>query len=84
MRARIVPIGNSHGVRIPKPLLERSGLRDEVEIEAEIDQITIRPVRRTREGWGEAFKAMAAAGDDRLLDGDLQGQTTFDTSEWSW
>jgi hypothetical protein len=27
---------------------------------------------------------MADAGDDRLLDGELAGQTSFDEDEWSW
>lgn len=84
MRAKIVRIGNSQGVRIPKPLLERSGLGEDVEIEAEGDQIVIRPVRRPREGWGHAFQAMAQAGDDRLLDEVQTPTSTFDTDEWSW
>jgi antitoxin MazE len=84
MRARIVRIGNSRGVRIPKPLLERSGLGDEVEIEAEEHQIVIRAARRPRDGWGEAFQAMAAAGDDQPLDDNLESQSSFDAHEWSW
>ncbi len=30
--ARLVQIGNSRGVRIPKPLIEEAGLTDEVEL----------------------------------------------------
>lgn len=33
MKARIVRIGNSQGIRIPKLLLEQTGLSDEVELE---------------------------------------------------
>lgn len=32
MRALIITIGNSKGIRIPKPLLEESGLAGEVEL----------------------------------------------------
>ncbi len=84
MRAKIVRIGNSQGIRIPKPLLERSGLGEEVEIEAEGDQIVIRPLRRPREGWSEAFQAMTQAGEDQLVDGDQLGQSSFDRGEWMW
>ena len=63
MRAKIVRIGNSQGVRIPKLLLERSGLADEVEIEATGHNIVLRAVQRPRDGWGEAFKAIADTGD---------------------
>jgi antitoxin MazE len=83
MRARIVRIGNSQGVRLPKTLLERSGLGDEVEIEAEEQRIVIRPARRARDGWDAAFQAMAAAGEDELLD-ELDRPTQFDQDEWSW
>jgi len=68
MKTRIVRIGNSQGVRIPKPLLEQSGLSEDVELEVGPDQIVIRSVRHLREGWREAFEAMAARGDDALLD----------------
>lgn len=69
MRAKIVRIENSQGVRIPKLLLLSSGLGEEVEIEAPGDQIVIRPARRPREGWSESFQAMARSGEDELIDG---------------
>jgi antitoxin (DNA-binding transcriptional repressor) of toxin-antitoxin stability system len=48
MKARIVRIGNSQGVRIPKPLLEQTGLADEVELEVEGDCLVIRATGRPR------------------------------------
>jgi antitoxin MazE len=83
MRARIVKIGNSKGIRIPKPMLEQSGIQDEVELEVEDGQIVIRAVRHPREGWDAAFAEMAARGDDKLLD-DLPSTTTWDEEEWEW
>jgi len=53
MIARLIKIGNSQGLRIPKLILEQRGMTDDVEIEAEKDQIIIRPVRNVREGWDE-------------------------------
>jgi antitoxin MazE len=35
MKGRIVQIGNSRGIRLPKVLLEEAQLEDEVELEAE-------------------------------------------------
>lgn len=84
MRAKIVRIGNSQGVRIPKPLLVRSGLSVEVEIEAQDDQIVIRPARRPREDWESAFALMSASGDDQLIDGEPSASSSFDNEEWSW
>ncbi|MFO7145113.1 AbrB/MazE/SpoVT family DNA-binding domain-containing protein, partial [Arthrospira sp. PCC 8006] len=48
IRTRIVKIGNSQGVRIPKLLLEQSGIQTDVEIEVEGDHLTIRNARRLR------------------------------------
>lgn len=84
LQTRIVRIGNSQGVRIPKPLLQQAGIQDRVEIEVHEGEISIRPASDPRAGWDEQFAAMAAAGDDRLLDGDQLGATTFDQEEWEW
>jgi antitoxin (DNA-binding transcriptional repressor) of toxin-antitoxin stability system/antitoxin component of MazEF toxin-antitoxin module len=48
MKARIVRIGNSQGIRIPKPLLEQTGLADEVELEVEGDCLVVRAAGRPR------------------------------------
>ncbi len=84
MKTRIVRIGNSRGVRIPKLLLQQTGLGEEVTIEAEGNRLVIRPASRPREGWDVAFRKMALAGDDRLLDGDLTSTSRWDESEWQW
>lgn len=84
VKTRIIKIGNSHGIRLTKALLEQSQLGDEVEVEAQPSQITIRPARRAREGWAEQFDAMARAGDDQLLDDEAMYQTTWDEEEWEW
>ena len=84
MKARIVRIGNSQGIRIPKPLLEQSGLGDQVELEVQPGQIIIRRARRPREGWTQAFEAMAAEGDDELLDVQGAGGSEWDREEWEW
>lgn len=82
MRIRIVRIGNSQGIRIPKPLLEEAGLTEEVEIMVKGRTLIIRSARPPRAGWAEAFKAMAGRGDDALLDPETP--TRFDETEWRW
>ena len=86
IRTRIVRVGNSQGVRIPKPLLELTGLAgvDEVEVQAEGDHLVIRMARRARAGWADRFKEMAAHGDDRLLDAEPPTLTGWDEVEWEW
>jgi antitoxin MazE len=84
MRARVVRIGNSRGVRIPKPLIEQAGLRDEVEIAVEGSSLIIRAAARPRTGWATAFRTMAERGDDGLLDAAGGSTTKWDEDEWEW
>jgi antitoxin MazE len=84
MRARVIKIGNSQGLRIPKPILEQTGIRDDVEIELEKNKIIIRPVQKVREGWDKAFKKMAEDGDDELIINDKDISNSWDDEEWQW
>ena len=85
IKARIVKMGNSQGIRIPKLLLEQLGLQDQVEMEVEANQLIIRPATpATRQGWEAAFREMARCGDDSLLDADVADASSWDESEWEW
>lgn len=82
MKARIVRIGNSRGVRLPKPLIAEAGLPDEVEIRARNGAIIISPASRPRAGWAAAARRARERGEDRLLDAPTR--THFDDEEWEW
>jgi antitoxin MazE len=84
VKTRIVRIGNSQGVRIPKLLLDQINLGEDVELIVEENQIVIRSALPPRHGWQEAFRAMADEGDDKLIDGDSLLVTTWDEEEWEW
>ena len=79
MRARLVRIGNSRGLRLAKPLLEEAGLSDEVDIRAEAGALIVTPVQSPRAGWADAA---ARFGPSPLLDPPVS--TKFDDQEWSW
>ena len=80
-KARIVRVGNSRGVRIPKALLEEAGLTEDVELDARAGAITIRPARAVRAGWAEAAARLAGE-ESGLLD--PPGPSNFDDTEWRW
>ncbi len=82
MKSRIVQIGNSRGIRLPKVLLEEAQLADEVELEAEPGRIVIRRGNRPRTGWAAAARKMRERSEDRLLDPAIP--TRFDEKEWKW
>jgi antitoxin MazE len=83
-KARIIKIGNSQGIRIPKLLREQIGLGEDVSLEIQGNQIVIRPARSPRQDWEEQFRAMANQGDDRLLDEELLSATNWDADDWQW
>ncbi len=82
MKTKLVRIGNSRGVRIPKPLLEQAGLTDEVELRIVESRIVIEAPTRPRAQWAEAAASLNARGEDGLLD--LVIPTEFDDSDWTW
>ena len=81
MKARIVRIGNSKGVRIPKPLLEQAGLEEDVELHAEDGRIIIAAGRPPRTGWAQAAQDLHKRGEDGLLE---TPAPRFDDEEWEW
>ena len=82
MKADLVRIGNSRGIRIPKPVIEQCRLGDTVELSVENDRLIVSAKRRPRQGWVEAFRA-AGAGRDELLLGSA-APNEFDREEWQW
>jgi len=84
MKTNVVRIGNSRGIRIPKTLLEQCRLSETVELEAGKDGLVIRPARKPRSGWDEAFRRMAERKDDALLDREFLSPTEWDRTEWEW
>ena len=83
-KTRIVKIGNSQGIRIPKPLLDQADIGEEVELEVRDGQLIVRQAREPRFGWDDQFSKMAKKGDDRLLDEESITSTRWDTDEWEW
>lgn len=73
MQVTIRPIGNSHGVVIPKPLLLQAGLSGGVaEIAVEGGALVLRKPRKSaRSGWAEAAAKIAESGDDALVLGEF-------------
>jgi antitoxin MazE len=84
MRTKIIRIGNSQGVRIPKLYLQQTGFEEEVELDVRDNKIVISPVGHARQGWAEAFQRMAEQGDDQILDKRSISQTSWDEAEWQW
>ena len=84
MKTKLVPVGDSLGVRIPEALLEQLRLHDHVHLEVEQGRLIIRAAAPVRSGWDDAFREMGERGDDTVLDGDSLAATRWDCMEWDW
>jgi antitoxin MazE len=83
IKTRLIRIGNSQGIRIPRAVVEQTGLQGELELEVRRRQLLVRPASHPREGWEDQFRRMADRGDDRALWPEA-ALTSFDEKEWEW
>ncbi len=83
--AHLVKIGNSQGIRIPKPLIQQAHLEGkELDIQVVNQGILVTPSKKPREGWKKAIETTLAskgseASDSEWLDATL---TSDDDLEW--
>ena len=82
MKAKIIRIGNSKGIRLPKLLIEQVGLAGEVDLKVRDGELIISPSEQLRCGWDTAARVLADNGEDKLLD--PVASTGFDEQEWKW
>ena len=84
MKASLIKIGNSQGIRIPKPIITQCGFEGEVEFLVQNNQLIVKSIKSPRHNWDAAFKKMAKNDDDQLLDPENIFATEWDESEWEW
>ena len=82
MKTKLVQIGNSRGIRIPKPLIEEARLEDEVDIHVREGSIIITSIAKARIGWAASAKKLHDQKGDSLIDSHTA--TSFDETEWKW
>ena len=81
MKTRLVRIGNSRGIRLPKPLIDQAGLSGEVDLQVRDGAIVIAPSQGVRTGWAAAAAKLVERDEGGLLD---TAPTRFDVEEWKW
>lgn len=78
MKVKIIQIGNSHGIRLSKTIIEQYQIGEYMEIKLEKDHIKLIPKKLPRQGWEEAFVQMHEDGDDQLLIPDVFEDENFE------
>ena len=82
MKAQIIQIGNSQGIRIPKMMLEEFGLSGEVQLVGHPDGILISRSKRPRGDWDAKFAQLGDMDDDVPME--PRPATDFEEKEWKW
>lgn len=80
-KTKIVSIGNSKGVRIPKALLEEANMVGDVVLSYEANHIVISNVKQVRDGWEASF-AKTPQDDDRDLQAFRDMGYADETTDW--
>ena len=61
---KLVPIGNSKGIRLPKTLLDKYGWSDRLVLEEMEESVVLRGEKTHHLSWAQTYRAMAAESED--------------------
>ncbi len=84
MHTRLIRVGNSQGIVLPKKLLQQYHLAGEVDLRPTPEGLLITPIiQPARQGWEAQMQAAIAAGQEP--EGELlEGFTDSSEDEWQW
>ncbi len=83
MKTKLVKIGNSKGVRIPKSLIDEAGLTDEIELMLQNKEIVLKSVSTPRETWADRYKKELEKEDTSQKEEIWFLDNDWDDSEWT-
>ena len=83
MITKIVPIGNSKGIRIPNHIIKLLHIDNNIDmiVDENKEEIILRPIKKSREGWDIHFKEMNKNGEDELI---INDSIDLDNNDWIW
>lgn len=81
MIAKIIPVGNSKGIRIPNYILKQLNIQTKLEmiVDEKHDEVVLKPIKKIRDGWDSSFQKMRKNNEDTLLIDD-----SVDLKDWEW
>ena len=84
--ATLIKIGNSQGIRIPKPLVEQAQLENR-ELSLEVTQYgqLSKPSKQPRQDWQEKIRlSLEKNGQSEKLDDDWLDAKLTEENDWEW
>ena len=82
---RLIRIGNSQGVRIPKAIIEQAQLNEkELEFKVLDEGLLIKPARKPRQGWQKQFEKIIKNEKGDELDQEWLDASLVEDEDWEW
>ena len=79
---QLIQIGNSMGVRIPKPIIQQAGLDSgELTMHLVEEGLLLTVAKPKRAGWEETAKMQTILNKEELP---FKGGNDFDKEDWKW
>jgi antitoxin MazE len=82
MNVKLIQIGGSRGIRIPKAVLAQCNVKTELELTVVDEKIILKPKEVARSGWAEAAMEMKNCSDDVKLLPDVFSDEDMDDIPW--
>lgn len=81
----LIKIGNSQGIRIPKPLIQQAQLEGkELELHVVREGILVSPAKKPREGWRESIETILETKGSEDVDQEWLDASLTDTDDLDW
>ena len=82
IRTRLIRIGNSRGIRLPKPVIEHAGIEDDVDLTLQDGRVIIEAAGHPRSDWDTQFQDADESNQDEILLPEME--SAWDDEEWEW
>jgi len=83
--AHLIKIGNSQGIRIPKPLIEQAHLEGkELDLQLVNQGILVTPSKKPRDGWKNAIEAILSSKEAEQTDSEWLDATLTSDDDLEW
>ena len=83
MKIKLINIGNSKGLRLPKTIIQQYKIGEDLQIELQEDGILLKPLTKPRTGWSEQFEN-AVKPNEKQEKNWIEARNRFDKEEWTW
>ena len=83
MKIKLITIGNSKGLRLPKTIIQQYKIGEDLQIELQEDGILLKPLTKPRTGWLEQFEKEVKPIEKQEKNW-MEASNRFDKEEWTW